>query len=94
MYKTLRNIWKRANASKAEISMSITEDGAIISVVDDGNGFRVRSDTEFLTTGKLGLMGMKERAHLVGGILEIESAPDNGTTLTLHIPHKYPGRNV
>jgi len=43
---------------------------------------------ELLELGKLGLMGMKERAHLLDGNLNITSKRNSGTTVTLSIPSK------
>jgi signal transduction histidine kinase len=50
-------------------------------ISDDGVGFSVEQ-----LHGSLGLVGMRERAELVGGHLEIESAPGAGTTLRACFP--------
>lgn len=52
-------------------------------VEDDGKGFDA-SDT--LSAGRLGLVGMRERAHLVGGSMTLESSPGNGTTICIRVP--------
>jgi signal transduction histidine kinase len=52
-------------------------------VEDDGRGF---STTAVDTTGHLGLLGMSERAALVGGVLHVESSPGAGTTIRVRIP--------
>jgi signal transduction histidine kinase len=58
-------------------------DGYVTAVVeDDGVGF----DPEAASQGRLGLVGMRERAGLVGGELDIESKPGWGTTVLVRIP--------
>jgi signal transduction histidine kinase len=53
-------------------------------IEDDGQGFKPESK---MTRSKgIGLIGMKERAALVGGTLEIESAPGKGTTIHVIVP--------
>ncbi len=60
------------------------QDGWVIAMVeDDGAGFDPQSITR---TTRLGIYGMRERAHLVGGSLTLESAPGRGTTIYLRIP--------
>jgi signal transduction histidine kinase len=54
---------------------------------DDGVGFSVGQ-----LRSSLGLVGMRERAELVGGRLEIESAPGAGTTLRGRFPLHFPER--
>ena len=55
---------------------------------DDGGGFDpsvIARDSEG-AAGGLGLVGMAERARLVGGELDVRSAPGGGTTITLRVP--------
>ena len=54
----------------------------MLGVCDDGLGF----DPDDVQGGGLGLSGMRYRAHLIGAMLEIESSPGEGTTLTCTIP--------
>ncbi len=53
-----------------------------VRVTDDGRGFDPRN----LPEGSLGLRGMRERAALAGGSLELVSHPGGGTTVTLEVP--------
>jgi signal transduction histidine kinase len=58
-------------------------DGAVRAVVeDDGRGF----DPRGVRDGALGLVGMRERVHLLGGRFEVESSPGTGTTLVAELP--------
>jgi signal transduction histidine kinase len=63
-------------------------DGSLVLIVeDDGIGFEP-SEKEKITADDrgMGLLGMKERAVIVGGTLEIESAPGEGTTVYARVP--------
>jgi len=86
--EALRNIWKHSEATKAEFIIEFDEEKTVVAIGDNGRGFEVGESSEFLEAGKLGLMGMKERAHLLGGTLDIGSNPRNGTTVILGIPNK------
>ena len=54
----------------------------MLSVYDDGRGFKVEEST---TEGGVGITGMRERTSLVGGVLEIRSAPFQGTRVVLRV---------
>ena len=81
--EALRNIWKHSRADNAEIVIYTSGKNTIISIKDNGKGFMLKKDSQFLEMGKLGLMGMQERAHLLGGSLEIAAQPGEGTAITL-----------
>jgi signal transduction histidine kinase len=80
--EALTNVLKHADARRVTIAL-VHESGTITVVVaDDGRGF----DAHESRPDALGLVGMRERAVLVGGRLSIESAPGDGTTLTVEVP--------
>ncbi|MCZ7667479.1 MAG: hypothetical protein M5U34_09830 [Chloroflexi bacterium] len=55
---------------------------------DDGVGFQApESPAEMATTGHFGLLGIQERAELIGARLLIESGSEAGTTLTITLPN-------
>jgi len=63
------------------------DDDLILIIEDDGGGFDPASTRNPGKSGKgLGLVGMKERASLVGGDIEIESARGKGTTIFIRVP--------
>jgi signal transduction histidine kinase len=83
--EALNNVKNHSNASQA--TMSITFDKDIkLEVTDNGGGFTVpKSPTEFAPGGHFGLLGMRERADLIGGRLEVESSAGKGTRLSVRL---------
>ena len=80
--EALNNIAQHADAQKVLIELISTPQYVQLVVEDDGRGF----DTENVREDRYGLIGLNERARLLGGSFAIESAPDRGTRLEIHIP--------
>lgn len=80
--EAISNAVKHANASKLTIKLERINEKVHLVVQDDGAGFDVIKGTE---NGHYGLAGMQERAKLVGGTLEVNSRPGEGTTVQLTI---------
>jgi PAS domain S-box-containing protein len=81
--EALTNVARHAGANKVEVILQNSAGLLTLSVVDDGCGFR----TEILKESEgLGVAGMRERAGLVGGVLEVESEPDLGTRIHFKVP--------
>ena len=83
----LTNVQRHAGAQQVEIDLH--QDGAtlVLSVSDDGCGFDVAAMLDRASAGaSLGLLGMRERAGLIDGQLEIVSAPGQGSTVRLRCP--------
>ena len=80
--EALNNIAQHADAKKVLIELISTPQYVQLVVEDDGRGF----DPENVGEDRYGLIGLNERAHLLGGSFAIESAPDRGTRLEIHIP--------
>ncbi|MGZ0051068.1 sensor histidine kinase [Brevibacillus gelatini] len=82
--EAMTNTAKYAQASQLGIMFENREKEVVVTIVDDGIGFEVEKTLNF---GKgLGLFGMKERAQLLGGTVDIRSAPQEGTTVIVRIP--------
>ena len=82
--ESLNNVYKHAGAKQVEVALE-KRDGLIVLIVeDDGRGFN-KKDKVNREKG-IGLIGMKERAALIGGTLEIETAPGKGTTIYARVP--------
>jgi signal transduction histidine kinase len=82
--EALNNVAKHARAADVDVVLERTSDQVSLIVEDNGVGFDT-SNAETLGEG-LGLIGMRERAALVGGNLQIESTPGRGTTVILRAP--------
>ena len=79
--EALNNISKHSHAAHAGLTVRATPSSIRISVTDDGVGFEPA-----LVREGFGLVGMRERAALLGGTLEIESRTGSGTTIRSEIP--------
>jgi len=87
--EAMGNVAQHADARHAEIRLHYKPDGVRLSVVDDGVGFNVPDRPEELAQrGHFGLVGMRERAALVGGRLELTSSPGQGTRVLVDLPTK------
>jgi two-component system, NarL family, sensor histidine kinase UhpB len=86
--EALANVARHAGATVVEVDLEAGDGRAELRVRDDGNGFDPgaipRAGTERPGAG-LGLGGMAERARLVGGQLDVRSAPGGGTSVTLRV---------
>jgi signal transduction histidine kinase len=80
--EALSNVVKHAGAERVSIVLAQRGSGVAATIDDDGQGF----DESLIRPDALGLTGMRERLALVGGTLEIESAPGSGTTVAARVP--------
>ena len=85
--EALTNIAKYANANQVLIELSHHGEYLHLSVTDNGQGFDTAAMQEHATQGKsIGILGMQERAMLIGGKLTIDSAIGRGCQITLQCP--------
>jgi signal transduction histidine kinase len=85
--EALNNVAKHAGASRVNVLLEWSKTDVRLIIEDNGKGFDVSRSTNSDTSGRgLGLLGMSERAALVGGHVEIESARGKGTTVFTSIP--------
>ena len=85
--EALNNVAQHAQASQAYLNISFTPQEISLQVSDDGKGFDVpKSPAEFAPAGHFGLLGMYERAELIGAMLEIHSSPGQGSQITFQLP--------
>ncbi|HEX8995122.1 MAG TPA: sensor histidine kinase [Ktedonobacterales bacterium] len=99
--EALSNALRHSQPQRAKIDLRYRTDGLRLIVSDDGRGFDVLAtlaqapggESRSTSQGKgsgLGLLGMRERATLIGATLDIQSAPGAGTRIVLEAPASMP----
>jgi signal transduction histidine kinase len=81
--ETLTNIIRHAKATRVDVRLVEEAGYLVMTVADNGRGI---SEEEMASTRSLGLVGMRERAMLIGGEVTLHGAPGKGTTVTLRVP--------
>ena len=83
LQEALTNILRHSQATKVVIKAWAQPHEFFLTISDNGKGFTNRKK---LDAQSLGILGMRERANLIGGAIQIESFEDKGTTVMLRIP--------
>ena len=84
--EALNNVVRHAQATQAELSVHFGDDKIEMQVSDNGIGFEAPNTlADFAPSGHFGLLGMYERADLIGARLTIRSTPGKGTNLTIQL---------
>jgi len=81
--EALNNVSKHARASTVDVCLETSEGSVLLRVDDDGVGFDPDAPAD---SRAMGILGMRERAALVGGFLIIDSSPGHGTRLAVRVP--------
>jgi signal transduction histidine kinase len=81
--ESLSNVARHAHASHVAVAMHCVDGLVLLSVEDDGNGF---VEAEVVSTGGMGIAGMRQRVRPFGGRVLIESGTGTGTSLTVALP--------
>jgi two-component system sensor histidine kinase UhpB len=85
--EALTNIVRHARARHVSIELCQGENVLELVILDDGVGFDVeRTFEQAAGSGRLGLLGMRERVQIIGGSLEVHSQPDRGTRIRVSVP--------
>jgi signal transduction histidine kinase len=85
--EALTNVFRHAQARRVSVLLERRAEHVLLIVEDDGRGFDAPALLRApATQGKLGLLGIQERAALAGGSVEFESRPGAGTTLFVRLP--------
>ncbi len=80
--EAIHNALRHAAAACVELRLEISTESVRLIVQDDGKGF-----PEGASSGRFGLVGMRERARLLGGSFQVESSPGAGTRITAEVPY-------
>jgi PAS domain S-box-containing protein len=83
LQEILTNVLRHANASNLYVKLSRDKQCFELEVKDDGQGI---TESEIINSRSLGLLGMKERALLVGGEVKITGSPGAGTSVLVRVP--------
>ncbi|HYC35554.1 MAG TPA: PAS domain S-box protein [Usitatibacter sp.] len=83
LQESLTNVAKHSQATQVEATLERGTGEVALTVHDNGQGFEVAGERR---PGSFGLIGLRERAYLVGGNVEVRSAPGEGTTVELRVP--------
>jgi light-regulated signal transduction histidine kinase (bacteriophytochrome) len=91
LQEALTNVVRHAAATRVGVILRAADNQVTMIVEDDGRGFGADDPDQAdgphgQRSKRLGLLGMRERLALVGGSLEVESAPGDGTTLFVRVP--------
>lgn len=81
--EALTNVARHAEASRVDVSLRDEDGNLVLMVGDDGKG---AADSDLSSSGSLGVVGMRERAYIVGGELEIFGRPGEGTLVRVRVP--------
>jgi two-component system NarL family sensor kinase len=80
--EALTNVARHAGAGRVTVRLLATPDEVRLVVDDDGQGF----DPSRVTEERHGIVGMRERADTIGGLLEVESSANGGTRIEVAVP--------
>jgi signal transduction histidine kinase len=87
LQESLNNIKKHAEATQVNVLAKFTPRQVKLIVQDNGQGFEVpETVTDLATQGSFGVMGLHERAQLLGGTVTIISQPGDGTSVEIVLP--------
>ena len=81
--EALTNVARHSGANRVELTLRLTNGSIIAEVRDDGRGASLE---DFQSSSSLGIVGMRERAEMLGGTLTIEASAGSGTTARAQIP--------
>lgn len=86
MQEALQNIEEHSGARRAWIKLTRRDGAMQLEIGDDGRAFTAERVLEAQRDGHLGLLGMRERAELLGGHFQLEAVPGKGTVIRVAVP--------
>jgi two-component system, NarL family, sensor histidine kinase UhpB len=85
--ESLTNVVRHANARRVDVRLWEQDGNLLMEIRDNGRGI---SESDWTNTRSIGVLGMRERASLLGGELTITGVPEQGTTVSVRIPREQP----
>jgi signal transduction histidine kinase len=92
--EALTNAKRHSQATQIDLAIMVEGKQVVMKVTDNGAGFHVPNAEALVRRGKFGIMGIMERARLVGGDVQVESVPGIGTTVIAQMPLGDDNRNL
>ncbi len=89
LQESLTNAAKHSEATQVEVTLDREGDALVLTVTDNGRGFATGEPRK---PGSFGHLGLRERAYLLDGTIDIESAPGRGARVELRLPMPGVGR--
>ena len=81
------NIRRHADASRVYLRLQYQEDELVVEIRDNGKGFELSQTlASAVSVGRVGGLGMRQRAEMLGGEIKIETGVGRGTRVILHLP--------
>jgi len=87
LQETLTNVARHAGATRVNVRLTKEDGDLLLEVRDNGGGIR---EEQLAVNRSLGILGMRERAMILGGEFNISGTPESGTTVTVRIPDANP----
>jgi two-component system, NarL family, sensor histidine kinase DegS len=87
LQESLQNVHRHSDSTRCSITIKVDTDALVVEVVDNGRGFDPGS-VRVQARGGSGILGMRERAEVIGARLDLESDPGTGCRIKLVIPLK------
>ena len=84
--EAVTNVVRHSRATRAEVQVRRLDGAIAVTVRDDGRGFAVQGDGAGGLSGGFGLSGLAERVRILGGVVRVTSAADQGTLLEVTVP--------
>lgn len=85
--EAMTNVARHSNASRVNIGLMQMDDSLLMEVSDNGRGI---TESNIANARSFGILGIKERALLLGGEVEIKGSPGQGTTLSVRVSYPHP----
>ncbi len=85
--ESLTNVVRHANATRVDVRIWEEDGNLLMEIRDNGRGI---AEGDLANTRSIGVLGMRERAALLGGELTLTGAPGEGTTVRVRIPREHP----
>ncbi|MEI6178116.1 MAG: PAS domain-containing sensor histidine kinase, partial [Verrucomicrobiota bacterium] len=86
--EALANVARHSKASEVEVCIRCPDDLICMEIKDNGQGFDVDGASRARKNKRLGLLGMKERVEMIGGLFQVESTPGHHTTVRVEVSNK------